>query len=133
MDTKKVSLAQSNGLLRQTMNTKIQQDIVPVLDGAQDFQAPDVTQLQSLSDLSIKDASDNVLAPAINAYLGKKSKDPMATSSIIAEMGTTLFQNLRIYRDFLYTKQNRKDRLLSAFKGTLWKSLSNKTEGTAYI
>ena len=130
MDTRLVSLQQSNGLLRAAMNKKLQDTVAPILQGADTFTAGKTTKLDSIQQLDIGQADRAVMGPAIVRYLGEPA---LEDSFWFPRMGTNIFQNLRIYRDIIYAKQNRKDRLLSGLKGTLWKSLKNKKDSWAYI
>lgn len=134
MNTKIVSIKQSNGVLRGLMNSKLDENFKGAIKDISSFKAKDVVGYKSLDQFSFKQA-DKVLNGAINKYLAIKDKDPKAMSSVLGQMSGTTFQNLRIYRDIVYTKQNREQRLLSALKSQLYKAAANANEerGTAYI
>lgn len=132
MNTKQVAIKQSDGLLRQQMNRKVAQNLKEAINNIDSFLSEDITDYKSLDQLSIKKA-DAVLRSAINQYLGAKDKDPKTMSSVLAKMGGSTFQNLRIYRDIIYTKQTRQQRLLSTLKAQLYKAKANKIRNTAYL
>lgn len=134
MNTKQVSIKQSGGILRGLMNRKISDNLESALEDSSPFLAADIVGYKNLGELSTR-LADGILNQSINRYLAAKDKDPKAMSSELAQMGGTTFQNLRIYRDIIYTKQNRQQRLLSALKAQLYKALANadQNRGTAYI
>lgn len=130
MDTKQVSLQQSNGLLRAAMNQKLEDNLSLVLDGTDAFSADAVTKLDNIQQLDLGKADKAVMGPALVRYLGEPA---LQDSFWFPRMGTNVFQNMRIYRDIIYVKQSRKQRILSGFRGTLQKSLKNKKDRWAYI
>lgn len=132
MDIKKVAVQQSNDLIRGQVNHKLRNNLQTVLKDCNKFQAKNSVTYKDLSELSVITA-EGVVKEAVNRYLAKKDADKSkAMSSILAQMGGSLFQNFRIYRDILYTKQIRKERLLTCLRGQLYKALTNRDEGTAY-
>lgn len=128
-----ISIQQSNGLLRKAMNQKIVSQLFDIIkQNTQSFLAEKTTSYQSLQDLYITQA-DKLFTQAINKYLGQQNAAKNKDAAKIARMGGSLFQNLRIYRDIIYTQQSRQSRLLGAMQEQLYKAYANKELGKAYI
>ena len=137
MNTNQVSVKQSNALIRKQMNYKVENNLQKLLKDYSKFLAQDIVGYEDLSQLSLNKAAQ-VVQGAVNRYLAQKDGENAKgknMSSLLAQMGGSLFQNFRVYRDMLYTKQNRQQRLLSCLRGQLYKAMANAdTErGAAYI
>ena len=124
-----VSIKKSDGFLRQAMNDKLERNLNSLFQDYEDYQTDKVDNYQNLEELYITTV-DKTVNSSLNQYLKSTG---VQESSKLAKMGCSLFQNWRIYRDIVYSKQSRESRLVAGLRGQLYKAMANKLKGVAFI
>lgn len=124
-----VSIKKSNGILRDTMNDKLDANFNSLFQDYEEYKADDTATYEELEQLYLTKL-DGTINSSLNRYL--KSSD-VQESSKLAKMGCSLFQNWRIYRDIVYSLQSRQSRLVAGLRGQLYKAKTNKVKGTAFV
>ena len=131
MTQNEVSNRRAHGMLRAAVNNKVINSCKDVFQNYKDYLTDKTAGYKTIDQIYLTTV-DPIVKPNINRYLGQTSlKDQ--SSKLAAMGGGNMFQIFRIYRDIIYTQQNRKARLLHGIRGTLRRAKMNKVADEVFL